>query len=60
LRAPAALADQELVELGGVGDPDDVGGLVGVQAQRVGGGQVGDKAAHVRGAAFGDLVPQGG
>ena len=30
LRGPAALADQELVHLGGVGGPDDVGGLVGV------------------------------
>jgi hypothetical protein len=34
LRGPAALADQQLVELGGVGGPDDIGGLVGVQAQR--------------------------
>src|SRR5580658_16148 len=58
LRGPAALADQQLIELGGVRGPDDVGGLVGVQAQRVDGGQVGDEAAHVRGAAFGDLVPQ--
>jgi hypothetical protein len=45
LRAPAALADQELVYLGGVGGPHDVSGLVGVQAQRGDGGQVGDEAA---------------
>ena len=30
LRGPAALADEEMVELGGVGGPDDVGGLVGI------------------------------
>ena len=29
LRGPAALADQELVHLGGVGGPDDVCGLAG-------------------------------
>ena len=51
LRAPAALADQQLVELGGVGGPDDVGGLAGVQAQWGDGGEVGDEEAHVRGAA---------
>ena len=60
LRGPAALAHEELVHLGGVGGPDDVGGLAGVQAQRVDGSEVGDEAAHVRGAAFGDLVPQPG
>src|SRR6202021_2100914 len=36
LRGPAALADEELVHLGGVGGPDVVGGLAGVQAQRGG------------------------
>ena len=30
LRSPATLADQQLVELSGVGGPDDVSGLVGV------------------------------
>src|SRR5580692_7272603 len=60
LRGPAALADQELVELGGVGSPDDVGGLVRVQAQRGDGGQVRNEQAHIRCAAFGDLGPQGG
>src|SRR5580693_6867393 len=55
LRAPAPLADQQLVELGGVGGPDDVGGVAEVQAQRGDGGEVGDEAAHVGGAALGDL-----
>src|SRR6516225_4109306 len=57
LRGPAALADQQLVGFGGVGGPDDVGGLAGVKAQRRDGGEVGDEAAHVGGAALGDLVP---
>src|ERR1022692_2672503 len=57
LRAPATLAGQQLIQLDGVGGPHDVGGLLGVQAQRGDGGEVGDEAAHVRCAALGDLVP---
>ena len=53
LRGPAALPDQQLVHLGGVGGPDDVGGLAGVEAQRGDRGQVGDEAPHVGGAALG-------
>jgi hypothetical protein len=42
-----------LVELGGVGGPDDVGGLAGVDAQRGDGGEAGDEAAHVGVAVIG-------
>src|ERR1700730_114143 len=58
--APAALAGQQLVELGGVRGPHDVGGFVEIHAQRGDRGEVGHEAAHVRRPAFGDLAPQRG
>jgi hypothetical protein len=41
LAGPAALYGEQLVELGRVGGPDDVGGLVRIYPQDRDGGQVG-------------------
>src|SRR6266702_1605205 len=60
LRGPAALADEQLVQLGGVCGPHDVGGCAGVHSQGGDRGEVGNAPVHVRRAPLGDLAPERG
>src|SRR5580700_9261633 len=59
-RAPAPLAHEELVELGGVGGPDDVGGVARITAQGGDRGEVSCEQAHLRRPPVSDLAPQRG